>query len=1170
MVMSHEQVEEIGDQQGLLSPDKPHVGAHPAPCPVVGLGASAGGLEAFQNFLTAMPPDSGHAYVLVQHLDPNHESMLAELLSRRTPMPVRQVTDGMVVEPNSVYLIPPNASLAIENARLRLSDFSEPRGFRRPIDVFFRSLAADQGSNAACIVLSGTGADGSEGLRAIKEAGGLTLVQDPATAKYDGMPRSAVATGLVDKVLGVREMPVAIRDYFDRGQSDVFNLPDVTDFLRNVCEDLRYRLGHDFSQYKRSTMLRRIQRRMQVVGASTGAEYLQRLRDNSDEAELLFRDLLINVTCFFRDAEAFDYLRREVIPELLQGKGASDTVRIWTPGCSSGEEAYSIAILVAEALGRLKAKPTVQIFATDIDEPMLQKARGASYPPSAVRDVPLELLDRHFFAQEDEYLLSQSIRDMVRVSNHNLIKDPPFSRVDMIVCRNLLIYLNTSLQQRLIPVFHYSLRPKGWLFLGPAENIANRNDLFDAAEPTLKLYRRKGTYRQSVVMPLFVQPLAHAAVHRDDAPDRNRVSPAFERADATLKRVAERYGPAHVVVNAGNDVVRSSSRTSKYLELAEGVPSTKVTDLAKRGLRSAVRAVLDTARQTNKRSIKRDVRIDSDDDQVHEIDVIADPLSDDEVLLVFQDVAASRHEAENDVEADIESYSDEDRIKQLEDELDETRSKLRTTVEELETSNEELKSSNEEMMSMNEELQSTNEELATVNEELKNKVEQLGRANSDLQNFIESTQVPTIFLDRGMRIRSFTPATKSLFRFQEQDRGRPLSDVVSRTDHRQLEELGRQVLQSGEGLEEELIIEDGAESHVLRVLPYRDLNDAIDGVIFVFADVSKIRQAQADLARNEGLARQRSHEIETLYKTAPVGMALVDRNRRYVKINQQFADLNGQPIEKHIGRTLDEMMPMLAEKMERPIAEVFERAAPVGNMEVSLRLNENGIRDFLIDFYPYEEDALITAVGIILKDVTELRRLEKELRRLMDELQHRVKNTLAIVGSIVNQTIGSRSERTDLTDTLKQRIGALAATHDLLTQRNWKDASLQEILQGEFEPFHCEHRIRLSGPAVLLPPKHALTLTLTLHELATNAAKYGALAHDGGTLEINWMVNVDGAGRELTLNWRETGVPDIEAKEIKASFGTRLIRSAVVHDLQGRCDYALNPGGLVCTIVVPF
>jgi two-component system, chemotaxis family, CheB/CheR fusion protein len=1167
--MSQKQTDEISGQQGLLSPDKPHVGAHPAPCPVVGLGASAGGLEAFQNFLTMAAPDAGLAYVLVQHLDPNHESMLAELLSRRTTMPVRQVADGMAIEPNNVYLIPPNASLIIENARLRLSDFAEPRGFRRPIDVFFRSLAADQGSNAACVVLSGTGADGAEGLRAVKEAGGLTLVQDPETAKYDGMPKSAVATGLVDKVLNAADMPTTIRDYFDRGQPGIFSLPDVTDFLLNVCEDLRHRLGHDFSQYKRSTMLRRIQRRLQVVGASTGAEYLQWLRDKPDEADLLFRDLLINVTCFFRDAEAFDFLRREAIPALLKDKGASDRIRIWAPGCSSGEEAYSIAILMAEALGRLRARPAVQIFATDIDEQMLQKARKASYPPSAVKDVPLELLDRYFFAQEDDYVLSQSIRDMVRVSNHNLIKDPPFSRVDMIVCRNLLIYLKTALQQRLIPVFHYALRPEGWLFLGSAENIAGRNDLFDTADPVLKMYRRRGAHRQSVAMPLFVQPLAHAAPELEAA-EGKRYPVALERADATVRRMIERYAPAHVVVNRENDLVRASGRTGKYLELAEGAPSSKVTDLARRGLRSAIRAVLDTARATKKRSIKRDVRIDADDDVVLLVDLIADPLSEEEVLLVFQDVAANRRDAETDAEADIAAYSNEDRIKQLEDELDETRSKLRTTVEELETSNEELKSSNEEMMSMNEELQSTNEELATVNEELKNKVEQLGRVNSDLQNFIESTQVPTIFLDRRMRIRSFTPATKSLFRFQEQDAGRLFSDVVSRTDHRQLEDLGHKVLESGEALEQELTIADGGESYVLRVLPYRDLNDAIDGVIFVFSDVTNIRQTQADLARNEGIARQRSHEIETLYKTAPVGMAMVDRNRRYLKVNQHFAELNGQPIEKHIGRTLQEMIPGLSEKMERPIAEVFERASAVVNLEASVRFQGEAIRDFLIDFYPYEEDTLITAVGIVLKDVTELRRLEKELRRLMDELQHRVKNTLATVASIVNQTVGTKADRAELIDTLKMRIGALAATHSLLTQRNWKDASLRAILDAELTPFDHADRVKLTGPSVMLPPKHALTLTLTLHELATNAAKYGALAHQGGALEIDWMVSVDGAGRELTLTWKETGVPHIALDNIKESFGTRLIKNAVVHDLQGWCDHRLSADGLTCTVSVPF
>jgi len=538
--MSLDQIEATTAEQQDLSPDNSHAGTRPAVCPVIGIGASAGGLEAYQNFLMAVPADSGHAFVLIQHLDPNHESMLAELLSRRTDMPVRQVTDGMVIEPNNVYLIPPNASLTIENARLRLSEFSEPRGFRRPIDVFFRSLAVDQGSNAACVILSGTGADGSEGLRAVKDAGGLTLVQEPESAKYDGMPKSAVATGLVDKILDVAAMPGAIRDYFERAQSGTLEVPDITDFLQKVCEQLRYRLGHDFSQYKRTTMMRRIQRRMQVVGAATGDAYLERLHEDGYEADLLFRDLLINVTCFFRDAEAFNLLRRQVIPELLRDKGAGDTIRIWAPGCSSGEEAYSIAILIAEALARTRARPTVQIFATDIDEAMLQKARMASYPHSAVKDVPLELLDRYFFAQEDDYVLTQSIRDMVRVSNHNLIKDAPFSRVDMIVCRNLLIYLDIPLQQRLIPVFHYALRLRGWLFLGSAENIANRIDLFDTIEPAARIFQRKGAQRQSVAMPLFVQSLAHGSLSSSSS---GRHAPATDRVDPTTRRMMERYTP---------------------------------------------------------------------------------------------------------------------------------------------------------------------------------------------------------------------------------------------------------------------------------------------------------------------------------------------------------------------------------------------------------------------------------------------------------------------------------------------------------------------------------------------------------------------------------------------------------------------------------------------------
>src|SRR5438105_1927280 len=1059
--MAPEGIEPLGSEELAVSPDDGGLATSSAEdtaivsrtacCPIVGVGASAGGLEAFQNFLAAAPPDGGLAYVLIQHLDPNHESMLAELLGRRTSMPVRQVSDGMVIEPNNVYLIPPNACLSVKNGRLQLSDFSEPRGFRRPIDVFFRSLADDQGANAACVVLSGTGADGSEGLRAVKEAGGLTLVQDPETAKYDGMPKSAVSTGLVDKVLKVQEMPGAIREYFDRGQASVFHLPDITDFLVQLCAELRRQLGHDFSQYKRSTMLRRIQRRMQVIGASDGIKYLELLCEKPGEAELLFRDLLINVTCFFRDAEAFDYLRRQVVPELLRDKGAGDTIRIWPPGCSSGEEAYSVAILISEALGRLRTRPSVQIFATDIDEQMLLKARAATYPQSAIKEVPPELLDRYFFARDDNYALVQSIRDMVRVSNHNLIKDPPFSRMDLIVCRNLLIYFNAGLQQRLCPVFHSALRPQGWLFLGSAENIAGRNDLFDAIAASARMYRRRGAYRQSVAMPLFVQPLAHAVSDREVA-DRQRGSAAADRLEAIARRIMERYAPAHVAVDAENNIVRASNRTGKYLELAEGAPSSKVTDLARRGLRSAVRGVLETARTMQKRVVKRDVQIESDDGTVLLVDVSADPIGENEILLVFQDVAAVTREAPEDGEVQADGYSEEDRIRQLEDELDETRSKLRSAVEELETSNEELKSSNEEMMSMNEELQSTNEELATVNEELKNKVDQLGRVNSDLQNLIESTQVPTIFLDRRMRIRSFTPATKSLFRFQ--------------------------------------------------------------------------------------------------------------------KINERFADVTGQPIEKLIGRTLLDNAPGLTERMKGPIAEVFERAKEITNVEVTMRVNGNGAQDFLIDFYPYEEDGRVTAAGIIFKDVTELRRLEKELRRLMDELQHRVKNTLATVASIVNQTVGSNTNQEDLVETLKRRIGALAATHNLLTQQDWRDASLLDIIEAELNPYHHRDRIRLNGPKVRLPPKHALTLTLTLHELATNAAKYGALAHDGGKLNIEWMVSEDGAGRRLTMTWVETGFPG--PQDVKQSFGTRLIRNAVVYDLQGRCDYELSSAGVSCWLCAPF
>ncbi|HEX5005617.1 MAG TPA: CheR family methyltransferase, partial [Hyphomonadaceae bacterium] len=926
---------------------------------------------------------------------------------------------------------------------------------------------------------------------------------------------------------------------------------------------LRRRLGHDFSQYKRSTMLRRIQRRMQVVGATTSEDYLKRLQEHDLEADLLFRDLLINVTCFFRDTESFDYLRREVIPAILAEKGAHDTVRIWTAGCSSGEEAYSIAILLAEALSLQRVQPTVQVFATDIDEPMLQKARSARYPHATVKDVPIELLDRYFYAEGEEYVLSQSIRDTVRVSNHNLLKDPPFSRIDLLICRNLLIYLNSALQQRLMPVFHYALRPQGWLFLGSAENIGGRNDLFETVDSPSRVYRRKGLHRLSVPMPLSLD--AVGAVDIDHDRTRRTVR---EGLDPVSRRIMDRYAPVHVIVNPDNHVVRASSRTGKYLELATGAPSNNVTDLAKRGLRPALRSLLETVRKTGRRTMKRDLPMEGEDDKVSLVDVTADPLTDDEILLVFQDAGEMRRETDGADDVDIGGFAEEERARQLEDELDQTRHRLRTTVEELETSNEELKSSNEEMMSMNEELQSTNEELATVNEELNNKVDQLARANSDLENFIESTQVPTIFLDQKLQIRSFTPATKSLFRFQEQDRGRAFSDVASRLDQKELEDLSRKVLETGKAQEKEYDLDTG-ESYVLRILPYVDSSGGVTGVVLVFADVSKIRQTQADLARNVEITRHRNKEIVRLYETAPVGMALIDRNNRFLKVNERFADFVGRDVESHVGRTIRDIQPAFAERMEGCIAEVFEHKREVTNVDITARLDGEHAQDFLIDFFPYDEDDQTMAVGVIVKEVTEVKRLEREARRLMDELQHRVKNTLATVLSIINQTVKTKADKQDLVDALKNRIGALAATHDLLTQADWRSVPLQSIIDAELRPFDHQDRITLRGPTVMLPPKHALCITLTLHELATNAAKYGALAHPAGKLDLEWSVKVDEAGQRLTLHWTETGVP-VAKKAPKDSFGAKLIRNAVKHDLKGQCDYRLAEDGVKCAISFSF
>ncbi|HEY3846007.1 MAG TPA: chemotaxis protein CheB, partial [Acetobacteraceae bacterium] len=679
---------------------------------VVGIGASAGGIEALRGFFQNMPARNGLAFVVMLHLSPDRTSMLAEVLGRWTEMPVEQATDGVVVAAEHVYVIAPNMLMTIEHGRLRLRTPTTSMRENTPIDIFFTSLAADCAPRAIGVVLSGTGSDGALGLKAIKQAGGVSLVQggDSSGPQYSGMPTSAVATGAVDLILPVNAMPEHILRLESRPESDAEAADgtgaEITEARPEICGILRNRVGHDFSGYKEQTFTRRVQRRMQFIGLGL-QDYVQRLRTDPGEVELLFHDLLIGVTTFFRDTETFDTLAQSVLPHLFEGKAADNTVRIWVPGCATGEEAYSLAILVREHLAKLSAQPAVQIFATDIDEAAVGVARTGRYPTQLLKDVSSARLERFFTAYDGTCQVRKELRDLCTFSAHSVIRDPPFSRIDLISCRNLLIYLDTDLQARVIPAFHYALAPGGYLLLGGSEMVTRHAELFAPLDKRHRIFQR----RDAPSSLLQFSPLAGPSRLVPKPSPRQRDSATGWSATAQMAndRILERYAPPFVVVNAEGTVVHFSSRTGRYLEPAPGIPSRELVSMARRGLRLELRTALRQALETGQTIERQRVNVELDGG-TQPITLTVDPLltrdADRLFMVVFSDADAAREPEDAAAKTHPAPSSAED---QSERELVELREQLQATVEEYETAQEELKSANEELQSVNEEMQSTNE-----------------------------------------------------------------------------------------------------------------------------------------------------------------------------------------------------------------------------------------------------------------------------------------------------------------------------------------------------------------------------------------------------------------------------------------------------------------------------
>lgn len=905
----------------------------PEPISIVALGGSAGGLEAYETFFRNMPDASGLAFVLVPHLDPGHASLLTEILQRCTAMPVREAQDQMVVAANTVYIVPPNRDMTILRGSLQLSLPELPRGQRMPIDAFFRSLAEDQGERAFGIILSGTGTDGTQGLRAILGGGGVTMAQEPATAQYQGMPVSAIQSGYAIHVLPVERMPAQLASS-TRRQVGAYAAPSQAERMQassinRLLAQLRTATGHDFSLYKKSTISRRIERRMAQHDLSDIDLYIRYLKENPAEAQLLFKELLINVTSFFRNREAFDVLKQDILPHLFAGKPADYVFRVWVAGCSTGEEAYSIAIALREYMDETHQEFKVQFYGTDLDDDAIAVARAGVYPPNIAADIDPDRLRRFFTKEEAGFQVRKGIREMLVFAVQNVIKDPPFTRLDLLSCRNLMIYLEPELQGRLINTFHYALRPGGVLLLSPSESISSHPELFAAINRKWKFYR---TVHSGVPIRLMMNSdsSARAPIGSKDSAETMKGMKVTNFAEFTRRMLLQSYAPASVVADLKGNILFVHGETGKYLRPAPGQASLNLVEMAREGLQIELRAALQAAVAQGVATLGREASIKADGDAStvsFSVRPLPGPDAGQTLLLVsFEDVvvpAAARRSA-----AAADDSPESRRIEALERDLAYTRQNLQATIEVQQASNEELKSANEELQSTNEELQSTNEELETskeelqsvneelvsVNTELQAKIEELARMQDDMKNLLDNISIGTVFLDQHLFVRRFTREATRIFRLVATDIGRPLLDIKSDLADDDLAVAAQTVLDSLVPFERE-VRTSGGISYLARILPYRTLDNVIEGVVLTFSDISK--RIAAETAEHE--ARRLA---ENIVDTVREPLIVLDETMRVVTASRSFYRYFKVTSDETVGRSLYELgngqwnLPTLRELLE--------------------------------------------------------------------------------------------------------------------------------------------------------------------------------------------------------------------------------------------------------------
>ena len=1310
--------------------------------PICVIGASAGGVRALQDFFGAISDDFGLAYVVVIHLSPDHPSQLSAILAERTKMRVEQVEHALQLCPNCVYVIAPDRELVIEGDSLAPKHLTEPRRRRAPIDRLFRSVATAH-RGALAVILSGSGSDGTLGIRAINEAGGVIFVQDPNEAEYAMMPQSAIATGVVDFVAPIPALVQRIGEVV-RSKKAVHGIKeeDAQQDLARITRLLQARTGHDFSHYKRTTVMRRVARRMQVTRRDSIGNYFEYLRGAPEEARELLADLLISVTSFFRDRGAFNTLTRKAIQPIFEKVDERSGIRVWVVGCATGEEAYSVAMLLLEQADHSSFHVPIQVFASDLDERALSVAREGRYPKAIAGDVSEERLRRFFIEDGEHYRIRKEVRDHILFVSHSALKDPPFIHIDLITCRNLLIYLDRELQRQLCAVLHYALKPDGYLFLGSAENADIAPELFRTIDRDARLYAAQRATQHAVpVLPQFV-PEHHRTYSEHGAPQRVDSAASLARVHASA---LEHQSPPSVLVDADYRLRHLSPNAGRFIRLPEGLVSTEIWQLVRPELRLDLKLALQRAFEHKESTLTLPITVEIEGERRRVLEYVAltQPEKDSppRALVLFLDAGVAQPAEElkggDSGEADEkrrllhELTMAQERLNASQKQYEEAVQELRASNEELQSINEEYRSTSEELETSKEELQSINEELKTVNAELKIELDNVSAAHSDLQNLMATTEIGTLFLDRQLRIRLFTPPIATHFNITRADLGRVITDFTNRLRYDNLKSDATKVLEGLAPIEAEV---GTLDDHwlMMRIRPYRTIENLIDGVAVTLADVTQLKRAEEALAvelramdRLQQLSTRVSESVElepALILVLDTTMELLGADLGYIQLyDRESGKLRiaaqrgfGQPFLDHFaevdasnsaasGRALATRQQVLIEDIEkepsfraglewaasagfrtvhstplivsddrvvgmlsthfraprrfsahdlRLIAICARQAADSINaylLKELLRKSETRLRQVLetetigvlflsqdgtvIDantaflqmtgysrtevdareltwrkltppdwlavsdeqygklkrsglIGPYEQECLRKdgsrcwmlfagrklddgTIAEYCLDISARKRAEGERELLARELSHRVKNILAVVEALASQTTGKTVD--EFRDKFSGRLHALAETHTLLLDSDWRNFDLNVLLQQAMSAYRADdaQRVRIDGVPVTLTPKQALGLRLIIHELATNAVKYGALSIKGGTVHLSWQTEQTGdRQRRILLRWEERGGPIIEAPQ-RTGFGVRMIKTACEYDLDGEARLDYVPEGLICEIVFP-